>query len=700
MMTSRRLMGMMGVAIGLIWLRYDWAIDGLYRLPPPTPAFPSLLDVKPVAWTSNHTSLAQEFGGFHTTTLTHVVITIQTLQEHHNVRREIESDWESSSPCGNWLELGRCGAEVYPQNPTAKPHLAVWVLDGVVPDTSELWDVLERSQAVRSCFSGWSLRVRTTATGLSLDEQVLGSAGRCLGGTEVGYVLLQHGSSSPKRADWLTLLASSLLFPVPAYWVIIALPVEFPKLTSADELGVYRMSTRVKHNSAVVGACNSSNSGDHGELEGADSDTLPYMYFTHLRPFGRQALLLATNSSTSVRFPLQLTLNYYLHYGLRKHYDLIRFELAHRVMISPVLASLHVQEPTPPPRHENKISHLVVAFNSVPRQFGRLNKTLTVWWRNFAPCRGLGDYAMLRSWSTNCQSNNHSSQPEPLPDLVLMATRRSMMEFSQEAAKNDELLEAQILRDIVPLIPPSSKQCFGKVIICIVRLTPYTDSYLTGSRILYERFLQGDCTKGGGGAKIGHALYIEPDARPIKPGWFTSIASSVVYPNPPSWIVGSMFQGDSRQTMGWPSQGYLWHFNGNGVYNLAPEGFPRYYFTDVVRPFMTKTFGSSAESPMDIDITSAVSSLVSPEHNEPYLFPKDQRRHDYVEKLKFDAVLRVERPAPRHSERDLADFAKFAYASRYTNLILNKYKTSWTRQALSQADAQLVHGGYCGGECK
>ncbi|KAH9259825.1 hypothetical protein BASA81_002251 [Batrachochytrium salamandrivorans] len=699
MLTAKRLLGaMIGMALWGMWLQYDWAIHKLYRLPSPShnQSFPSLLDVKLGTWTSNHTSLAQEFGGFHTTTLTHVVITIQTLQEHWDVHKEIKSDWESTSPCENWLELGRCGKEIYPQNPTTKPHLAVWVLDGVVSETNELWQVLASSQAVQTCFAGWSLRVRSTSRGLSLDEQVLGSAGRCLGGTEVGYVLLQRGSSNRKRANWLTLLASSVLFPVPAYWIMVPLPIHFPKLTKADGLSVYRMSTRAKHNSVVIGVCNSSsNNQDNGELVDVDSDTLPYMYFTHLRSFGRQALLLATNSSSEVCFPLQLILNYYLHYGLRKHYDLIRFNLAHRVMISPTLASLYSQQATPPPPHESKITHLVVAFNSVPRQFGRLNKTLTVWWKNFAPCRGLGDYAVLHSWSTNCQSSSN----QVLPDLVLLATRRSMMEIPQEAAKNDELLEEQILRDIVPLIPSSSKQCFGKITICVVRLTPYTDSYLTGSRILYERFLQGDCT-GSSQNKLGHALYIEPDARPVKPGWFTSIASTVVHPNPPSWIVGSMFQGDSRQTMGWPSQGYLWHFNGNGVYNLDPNGFPKYYFTDVVRPFMTKTFGSRAESPMDIDITSAVSSLFFPSQNEPYLFPKDQLRHDYVEKLKFDALLRVEGPLPRDEESDLINFVKFAYASRYTNLIFNKYKSSWTRQELSTADVQLVHGGYCGSECK
>lgn len=629
--------------------------------------------------------------------------------------------------------MSQCdGSEIYPQDRKSRPHLVILLSPQLGSSAAQrLRPMVSSSAPIQQCFASAVVRYLTSSSSdLSLGEIVL--RGSCLGDEQVGYGLFLSSNARPIKPNWLTSLAFSVLFPVPSYWMIVPFPSIFPKmLNEKSTLAIFRLSTHPKQNSKR--RRRRQVSSDEFCVEEfpatAERDTFPHMYFSQLRPFARETVLAAHNATDSRIVSLQTYLHYYLFYGFKRNYELVRFQLANRVMVSRLLAegvntidaseavllasttnfplpsTAPVEETILNHPHDSTITHLVMAFNNVPSQFVRLRNTLTVWWDRFPPCRGPRDQHVLHSWRTNCRGNGTTTPP---PDLVFMVSRRSMFEFEQEAIQNDALLEQRVRTEIFPLIPAHSKSCFAQIRVCIVRLTQRTDSYLTGSRILFERFLRGECTKG---RPVDHALYIEPDARPVKLGWLSAVSSSVVFPNPKSWIIGSIFQGSEQLTKWNPPPDWIFHFNGNGIYQLKRETRPNekqlglanfhdFYFYRV-RPYMISIQGAEGESAMDIDITTYVMSTFDPKRNEKYRLPEQARLDEYLQKIEFDALLRnLPRGDDENAKKNDVDaVARFVTNSRFSNLIVNKYKSKWHRSALRE-EAQLVHGGYCGQECQ
>ncbi|KAH9251379.1 hypothetical protein BASA81_010790 [Batrachochytrium salamandrivorans] len=363
-----------------------------------------------------------------------------------------------------------------------------------------------------------------------------------------------------------------------------------------------------------------------------------------------------------------------------------------------------------PGYHESWLSHVVFALPNVPSQFGRLKHTLQVWWSQFPPCHSEQDYEQLGAWQTNtCTATNGITASKPT--LVFMVSRRSFLELELESKGYDLLLREKIEKEILPLLSNESTRCFAKIEICVVRFHQNIDNYLTGSRILFERFINGECT----GKQGDHALYIEPDARPVRRGWLTSLSTTIIFPNPQSWIVGAIFRGDPEiaKNVHFPSSWYF-HFNGNGIYQVrgmsspiaaaasaattaVESNFPDYYFGKI-RPWVERTiFGETA---MDMDILVYLFAIYRPERHH---FEWGMGRSKFIQ-LERDSQASGEPiayPATKQHDHLPQLAAKFVSHSRFTDMISNQYKTHWTLADMRAEDsgAQIVHGGFCGMDC-
>lgn len=739
--------------------------------PPSAPAVPSA----PALPFDSPPSGNFTFAGLHATTLTHVVFIVSSQLDADELLATFQTDWQAVSPCAHWDELMRC-------TPTAKPHLLIVIQTGETAlDTTRLAEEIRLSRAIATCFQPWPRVVRfpvqlhSERTPYSVTELLLnGDCGVEAYASEVGYGLFLPVTARAARLGWLSYVAKSILPPAPLYWVVLPFQSRFP-LVDRNPIILYRLSKHRTGNHRVAAGVALS-CGPHltQTLAPVEHHSLPHVYFERIRPQGRQVLNRKWPQS-DFGFNVQDVLHAFLYYHFRDMYDIVRTELASKVLVTGLFASeqglgentttvligggsgatkspvpshaaayaLHRLHPflyPPPPAktaaptlpptpvgtlpfseynwksspgyHESWLSHVVFALPNVPSQFERLKHTLRVWWSQFPPCDSEADYEQLGAWQANtCAGAGQSTAPKPT--LVFMVSRRSFLELELESKAYDLLLREKIQSEVLPLLSSESTRCFAKVEICVVRFHQNIDNYLTGSRILFERFINGECT----GRRGDHALYIEPDARPVRRGWLTSLSTTIIFPNPQSWIVGAIFRGDPQiaQNVHFPPS-WFFHFNGNGIYQVRGDSspvadvaaaavspvaaldFPNHYFTKI-RPWVERTI--SGETAMDMDILGYLFAVYRAERHH-FEWGMGRARFAQLERDSQNSGESIAYPAVKKRDHLPQVVARFVAHSRFTDMISNQYKTHWTLAGMraQESGAQIVHGGFCGADCQ
>jgi hypothetical protein len=125
-------------------------------------------------------------------------------------------------------------------------------------------------------------------------------------------------------------------------------------------------------------------------------------------------------------------------------------------------------------------------------------------------------------------------------------------------------------------------KCFAS--IEIKELIIRNDSYLTGSRVMFESMLSNEM----GLVNPTYIFYMEPDCKPIRSGWLQAVDAAIRWPNAHFWMKGSPYRGKPTPNI----SNHLIvrsHINGNAIYNLGDPAFSSFYF-DTVKPFIKKKF--------------------------------------------------------------------------------------------------------------
>lgn len=209
----------------------------------------------------------------------------------------------------------------------------------------------------------------------------------------------------------------------------------------------------------------------------------------------------------------------------------------------------------------------------------------------------------------------------------------------------DEQLEARLLSRYEQL-PLEVRQCFSEVNFRYSNLTGNRNNYLTGSRKMFEMMLFGELAIS---QDPRYALYMEPDMRPIRPGWLSKLDRLTRYPNPTFWIKGSVFRGNMHVI----HQRILYnllHINGNAIYNLGDPGLQEYY-ADYVRPYVASHWTDGA---YDTDI---------------YKFLTDETNFNFAR--------------------------RWAHYFQFTDMVRNLWHTEYSANKLREESNQvvIVHGG-------
>lgn len=619
----------------------------------------------------------QGFGGFHSTTLTHVVVTIASTEDWRVFLGQVDEFWANKQACGDWHQVfhGKC-REVLVR--PKRPFFVLQVAAGLNLTSAEL-------DVSLGCFQHNRAHVvyYNDSHGQMEPNTALLSGKHChLPGTEVGHALLFTPQAVPIRENWLTVLSRSVLFPAPVSWAVVPFAMDFPNATASGRLGIFRLSLHPTRNSKLH--C--------GAAPVLVNNTLPHLLVHDVLP--------QLQDDGSVDKPLVSRFIYMLYNQFRQDAvnDVIRLKFAHRVVISPLLwagggglvdreavfgVSATPLSPALPPPHKDWLSHLIFALPDLPAQVSSLNDTIKVWWEKYPPCRNAAqEYATLQAWQTNTCPSEQLARPVPKPTLVIMVSRRMMAEEEiglgwRTTRLAEREIQQRMAKDLIAEMNPQHQSCFARAEVCVVSLPRNLDNYLTGSRILFERMLQGKCAKGG-----SHALYIEPDARPIQPGWFTALSSSVVFPNPTTFVLGSLFQGQKIASH-FAVPFNLYHFNGNAVYQL-----PRAGRADLRGQSDEEDEGGQGE---DGELRMRDLAEYYFERAKPHV----ARRHRYETAMDFDLVDFVFAAWIDYGERDVT--RRFSTHARYTQLISNQYHSNWNFTTVRQdhRDVHIVHGGWC-----
>lgn len=195
------------------------------------------------------------------------------------------------------------------------------------------------------------------------------------------------------------------------------------------------------------------------------------------------------------------------------------------------------------------LSHLIVPLHE--KQLDALLKNLQTW-EKYLPC----DLMNPQKNSTVTLVFYFSGLKDPRKEYALMEA------FSKNRAK----------------------RCFGQTLVRFAGLRGGKDSYLQGSRLMFEGLLTDSINI----KPASYIFYMEPDCYPIRAHWLDRLESAVVWPNPPFWVKGSIYHGDTTG----PSFNLttrniydMVHVNGNAFYNLWDPNFHDWYFNQV-RPFI------------------------------------------------------------------------------------------------------------------
>jgi hypothetical protein len=142
-----------------------------------------------------------------------------------------------------------------------------------------------------------------------------------------------------------------------------------------------------------------------------------------------------------------------------------------------------------------------------------------------------------------------------------------------------------------------TKSCFSAMRVTTLTLNKSDDTHKTGSRVMFEAMISGKLD-----VDMKVVLFMEPDMRPVRPGWLAACMSEA-RKRDKFWIKGSIFRGDASKmhltAKDTPYPPYFYHINGNALYNVGDTDFRQFYWR--VRQYIVDKRGDSYNA-YDTDI--------------------------------------------------------------------------------------------------
>lgn len=326
--------------------------------------------------------------------------------------------------------------------------------------------------------------------------------------------------------------------------------------------------------------------------------------------------------------------------------------------------------------HSTTLTHVVVPF--FESQMTTAADTLGRWWSVFPPCYS-------------------SENTMGAPALVLMLTRSVEGDVELDVAneiesENDQALRHQVFERVLMGLSETSRRCFSRTQVCVIRIPKAMDSHSGGARMSLEAMLRGKCIRG----ERGYGLFAEPDCRPIRSGWLTALRRSLEYPAPPDWAVGSIYRGTFDI-----SDSYLpnrYHINGNAIYRLS--GLPYSNEHEMLLLADRMLLDREGYSHFHSDHLR-LAELDNRERPLGSTFADLHFHHvrPYVEQKHGDSPVAYDTDLSEflmHSENYPLVRLVLAHRLRFTPMILNLWNTGWAVQEIvdQNPEAVLVHGGW------
>lgn len=251
------------------------------------------------------------------------------------------------------------------------------------------------------------------------------------------------------------------------------------------------------------------------------------------------------------------------------------------------------------PNNSPRLTHVIIPFHV--KQLGKMIYFMEQW-DLFPPCpdpKHLNDLLSLLDSNNNNQNHDtRTSMKREQNDNYNEKWKNELFGKAKNTKGNDHFSFANSLGRNVTLIVfmntrydleietkiaktfhsllDRTKSCFSGIRFRYADLVGEKDSYLMGSRMMFELMMQGNAAMDN----PGYAFYMEPDCLPIRSNWLSLVDSHTRWPNPPFWLKGSIFRGDMK-IVGTTNIVNMFHINGNAIYNLRDLELQRFYFRRV-----------------------------------------------------------------------------------------------------------------------
>lgn len=220
-----------------------------------------------------------------------------------------------------------------------------------------------------------------------------------------------------------------------------------------------------------------------------------------------------------------------------------------------------------------RLTHVIVPFHQSQEKQAIKNMNR---WKIYPPCpQSEYQASNLDSWYRNNKSLGRQV------DLVFYLN-----------GSPDAKLEGRLRKHYEKEIAKYARGCFRSLQFRWASLPDTDDSYLQGSRLMWEYLVTNKLKLDN----PEYVMYMEPDCLPIRTYWLSLMDARCR--GETFWIMGTSYQG-SPYVINTRRLYSMAHVNGNGLYNMVDKGFQDFYFQQV-RPYVEKWY--PGESAYDLDM--------------------------------------------------------------------------------------------------
>lgn len=139
---------------------------------------------------------------------------------------------------------------------------------------------------------------------------------------------------------------------------------------------------------------------------------------------------------------------------------------------------------------------------------------------------------------------------------------------------------------------PSIANNFSNISVQFAQLIGFRDSYFRGTRTMFESLLFSlddsisikKSTLKYRNPNVNYVFYMEPDCFPVQQNWLDALHEEIKALDGKFWMLGSKFTGEIRW-VGNKRDDFIYHLNGNSVYNIGSKEFRQFYLEKVISSY-------------------------------------------------------------------------------------------------------------------